>query len=149
SADEIARLCYERFDQLPRRGKPEAGREWTLLAAVLRTARSAKSDQVTKEVVSLATGTKCVGRSAMSPNGDVLNDSHAEVIARRGCVRYLIQELHRAVTGGDSAVFCRAEQRGKWKLKPGVSFHFFCSHTPCGDASIVPMTDSPSCGFFS
>lgn len=45
SADEIARLCYERFDQLPRRGKPEAGREWTLLAAVLRTARSAKSDQ--------------------------------------------------------------------------------------------------------
>ncbi|CAF98939.1 unnamed protein product, partial [Tetraodon nigroviridis] len=84
---EIARLCYERFDQLPRRGKPEAGREWTLLAAVLRTARSAKSDQVTKEVVSLATGTKCVGRSAVSPSGDVLNDSHAEVIARRGCVR--------------------------------------------------------------
>uniref|UniRef100_H3CTW5 tRNA-specific adenosine deaminase 1 n=1 Tax=Tetraodon nigroviridis TaxID=99883 RepID=H3CTW5_TETNG len=149
---EIARLCYERFDQLPRRGKPEAGREWTLLAAVLRTARSAKSDQglivsfltVTKEVVSLATGTKCVGRSAVSPSGDVLNDSHAEVIARRGCVRYLIQELHRAVTGGDSAVFCRAEQRGKWKLKPGVSFHFFSSHTPCGDASIVPMTDSQS-----
>lgn len=45
--------------------------------------------------------------------------------------RYLIQELHRSVTGGDSSVFCRAEQQGKWKLKPGVSFHFFSSHTPC------------------
>lgn len=45
--------------------------------------------------------------------------------------RYLIQELHRTVTGGDSSVFCRAEQQGKWKLKPGVSFHFFTSHTPC------------------
>jgi len=24
------------------------------------------------------------------------------------------------------------------KLRPGVSFHFFSSHTPCGDASIFP-----------
>lgn len=23
-------------------------------------------------------------------------------------------------------------------LRPGVRFHFFCSHTPCGDASIFP-----------
>lgn len=44
NADEIARLCYERFNQLPRRGKPEPGREWTLLAAVLRVTRCANSD---------------------------------------------------------------------------------------------------------
>ncbi|XP_011605188.2 tRNA-specific adenosine deaminase 1 [Takifugu rubripes] len=144
NADEIATLCYERFHQLPRRGKPEPGREWSLLAAVVKVTRWTPSEEVTKEVVSLATGTKCIGRTALSPNGDVLNDSHAEVIARRGCVRYLIQELHRTVTGGDSSVFCRAEQQGKWKLKPGVSFHFFTSHTPCGDASIIPMSDSQS-----
>ncbi|TKS73090.1 tRNA-specific adenosine deaminase 1 [Collichthys lucidus] len=156
-ADEIAGLCYERFNQLPRRGKPEPGREWTLLAAVVQLTRCA--DTVKKEVVSLGTGTKCIGRTAMSPkvscvkntdrfssirSGDVLNDSHAEVIARRGCIRYLIQELHGAVSAGDSSVFCRADQRGKWKLKPGVSFLFFTSHTPCGDASIIPMTDSES-----
>ncbi|XP_045893528.1 tRNA-specific adenosine deaminase 1 isoform X1 [Micropterus dolomieu] len=141
NADEIAKLCYERFKQLPRRGKPEPGREWTLLAAVVQITRCANSDTVEKEVVSLGTGTKCIGQTAMSPNGDVLNDSHAEVIARRGCVRYLIQELHRAVSGGDSSVFCQADQRGKWRLQPGVSFLFFTSHTPCGDASIIPMTD--------
>lgn len=45
--------------------------------------------------------------------------------------RYLIQELHRAVSGGDSSVFCQADERGKWKLQPGVSFLFFTSHTPC------------------
>lgn len=45
SADEIASLCYEHFKQLPRRGRPEAGREWTLLAAVLRITRCPKSDE--------------------------------------------------------------------------------------------------------
>lgn len=43
NADEIASLCYERFNQLPRRGKPEPGREWTLLAAVLKLTRRANS----------------------------------------------------------------------------------------------------------
>ncbi|XP_040895033.1 tRNA-specific adenosine deaminase 1 [Toxotes jaculatrix] len=143
-ADEIANLCYERFNQLPRRGKPEPGREWTLLAAVVKITQSANSDTVKKEVVSMGTGTKCVGQTLMSPRGDILNDSHAEVIARRGCIRYLIQELHRAVSGEDSSVFGPADQTGKWRLQPGVSFLFFTSHTPCGDASIIPMTDSQS-----
>ncbi|KAG7453682.1 tRNA-specific adenosine deaminase 1 isoform X1 [Solea senegalensis] len=145
NADEIAKLCYGRFDELPRRGKPEAGREWTLLAAVVKLSPGAQSDTVKTEVVSMGTGTKCIGQTHMSPTGDVLNDSHAEIIARRGCVRYLIQELYRAVSCGDSSVFCVSEeQQGKWRLQPGVSFLFFTSHTPCGDASIIPMTDSQS-----
>nr|XP_019967334.1 PREDICTED: tRNA-specific adenosine deaminase 1 isoform X1 [Paralichthys olivaceus] len=143
-ADEVARLCYERLEALPRRGRPEAGREWTLLAAVLQRRRCAASHSVKTEVVSLGTGTKCIGQTQMSPNGDVLNDSHAEVIARRGCIRYLLQQLHGAVSGGSSSVFCPSEEQGKWRLQPGVSFLFFTSHTPCGDASIIPLTDSPS-----
>ncbi|XP_068169895.1 tRNA-specific adenosine deaminase 1 isoform X2 [Antennarius striatus] len=118
-ADEIFSLCFERFKRLPTKGKPEPGREWTLLAAVIKTTRRGDA-------------------------GDVLNDSHAEVIARRGCVRYLMQELHQAVVGGNSSVFCQAEERGKWRLRPGVSFIFFTSHTPCGDASIIPFNDSRS-----
>ncbi|XP_029379691.1 tRNA-specific adenosine deaminase 1 isoform X1 [Echeneis naucrates] len=144
NADEIANLCYERFEQLPRKGKPEPGREWTLLAAVVKTTRCLRSDTVKHEVVSLGTGTKCIGQTHMSPKGDALNDSHAEVIARRGCIRYLIQELHRAVSAGTSTVFCPADHQGKWRLQPGVSFIFFTSHTPCGDASIIPMTDCGS-----
>ncbi|KAM7002614.1 tRNA-specific adenosine deaminase 1 [Tautogolabrus adspersus] len=143
-ADEIAELCYDRFKQLPRRGKPEPGREWSLLAAVVKISRCVNSDTVDKEVVSLGTGTKCIGQTAMSPNGDVLNDSHAEVIARRGCIRYLMAELLGAVSGEDSSVFCRGDERGKWRLQPGVSFIFFTSHTPCGDASIIPMADIQS-----
>ncbi|KAG5839802.1 hypothetical protein ANANG_G00208860 [Anguilla anguilla] len=149
SADEIARLCYNRFDELPKRGKPEPGREWTLLAAVVKVSEAPSQGQpgrkvVEKEVVSLGTGTKCIGQSAMSPRGDVLNDSHAEIIARRGFVRYLTEELRRAVVGEGSRVFCPGDERGKWRLLDGVSFLFFTSHTPCGDASIIPMIDSQS-----
>lgn len=141
-ADEIARLCYDRFGKLPTKGKPESGREWTLLAAVVQLSRCSQSGDVKKEVVSMGTGTKCIGKSSMSPNGDILNDSHAEVIARRGCLRYLTLELQRAVRGEESSVFGRADQPGKWKLNPNVSFLFFTSHTPCGDASIIPMTET-------
>ncbi|XP_061678322.1 tRNA-specific adenosine deaminase 1 isoform X2 [Syngnathoides biaculeatus] len=142
TADEIAKLCYERFNELPRRGKPEPGREWTPLAAVVKITQCANLGTVEKEVVSLGSGTKCIGQTAMSPKGDVLNDSHAEVIARRGCVRYLTQELHSAVSGRGSSVFCQTVHHGKWRLQPGISFLFFTSHTPCGDASIIPMKSS-------
>ncbi|KAG7231053.1 hypothetical protein INR49_025083 [Caranx melampygus] len=125
NADEIAKLCFERFNQLPRRGslsRAESGPYWPLWS---------KSPGV-------------LTLTQVGQRSDILNDSHAEVIARRGCVRYLIQELHRAVSSADSSVFRPADQQGKWCLQPGVSFLFFTSHTPCGDASIIPMTDSQS-----
>ena len=34
-ADRVAWLCYEKYDALPRTGKPQMGREWTLMAAVV------------------------------------------------------------------------------------------------------------------
>ncbi|XP_041967203.1 tRNA-specific adenosine deaminase 1 isoform X1 [Alosa sapidissima] len=142
--DKIARLCYDHFRNLPKRGKPELGREWTLLAAVVEVRDNPNGEKIELKVVSLGTGTKCIGRAAMSPKGDVLNDSHAEIIARRGCVRYLMEQLRLAVLGESSALFCPAEEMGKWKVHPEVSFVFFTSHTPCGDASIIPMMESPS-----
>uniref|UniRef100_A0A672RWE4 tRNA-specific adenosine deaminase 1 n=1 Tax=Sinocyclocheilus grahami TaxID=75366 RepID=A0A672RWE4_SINGR len=115
SPDEMANLCYNHFSKLPKRAKPEAGREWTLLAA---------------QVVSLGTGTKCIGQSAMRLKV-TLNDSHAEVIAQRARVRCLTEQLFRAESGQSSEVFCPVSEEGKWTVKPGVSFLFFTSQTPC------------------
>lgn len=36
TADEIAQLCYAHYVKLPKQGKPEPNREWTLLAAVVK-----------------------------------------------------------------------------------------------------------------
>ncbi|KAK6479981.1 tRNA-specific adenosine deaminase 1 isoform X1 [Huso huso] len=150
SADEIVSLCCEHYStKLPRKGMPESGREWTLLAAVVKikavpeedSASSGERQKASKEVVALGTGTKCIGQSKMSKNGDVLNDSHAEVVARRGFLRYLCYQLLLAVRGEESSIFTPGAEKGKWRLKPGLSFVFFTSHTPCGDASIIPMMD--------
>nr|XP_004659551.2 tRNA-specific adenosine deaminase 1 isoform X2 [Jaculus jaculus] len=150
TADEIAQLCYEHYSiKLPKRGKPERNREWTLLAAVVKIQSPAdqacdtldKPVRVTKEVVSMGTGTKCIGQSKMRKSGDVLNDSHAETIARRSFQRYLLSQLHAAVSLKDDSIFVPGIQSGLWRLRPDLSFVFFSSHTPCGDASIIPMLE--------
>ncbi|KAF5918599.1 hypothetical protein HPG69_005034 [Diceros bicornis minor] len=151
TADEIARLCYEHYGvRLPKQGKPEPNREWTLLAAVVKIQPAAdqacdspdKPAQATKEVVSMGTGTKCIGQSKMRKSGDILNDSHAEVIARRSFQRYLLHQLHLATALEEDSIFVPGTQRGLWKLRPELLFVFFSSHTPCGDASIIPMLES-------
>ncbi|XP_040838284.1 tRNA-specific adenosine deaminase 1 [Ochotona curzoniae] len=143
TADEIAQLCYEHYGvRLPKQGKPEPDREWTLLAAIVKIqCPPAKPGPVTKEVVSMGTGTKCIGQSKMRRSGDILNDSHAEIIARRGFQRYLLHQLQLAATMKERSIFVPGTQKGLWKLRPDHFFVFFSSHTPCGDASIIPMLE--------
>ncbi|XP_076989194.1 tRNA-specific adenosine deaminase 1 isoform X2 [Tamandua tetradactyla] len=157
TVNEVAQLCYQHYEtRLPRQGKPEPNREWTLLAAIVKiqpiTDQACDSPdkpvRVTKEVVSMGTGTKCIGQSKMRKSGDILNDSHAEIIARRSFQRYLLHQLQLAASLKEDSIFVPGTQRGQWKLRPDLFFVFFSSHTPCGDASIIPMLefeDQPCC----
>ncbi|XP_051884354.1 tRNA-specific adenosine deaminase 1 [Pristis pectinata] len=150
TADEIASMCYAHYStKLPKKGLPAPGREWTLLAAVVKVEEksnmqsicSSESNDVLLEVVAMGTGSKCIGQTKMSKSGDVVNDSHAEVTARRGFLRYLYYQLKEAFKNKNS-IFISSSQKAKWKLKPGITFVFFISHTPCGDASIIPMIEN-------
>jgi len=126
-------LCYDFFDKLPKTGKPKPN-EWTVLSGVVK---SNKDEDL--EVISLGTGSKCLSMTQMSPEGNVLNDSHAEVLARRGFIRYLYEQIELSTEKKDSILSKNPD--GKFTLTSGVHFHFFSSQTPCGDASIITDDD--------
>ncbi|KAK4814554.1 hypothetical protein QYF61_023753 [Mycteria americana] len=146
SADEIAELCYLHYrTRLPKQGKPDPNREWTSLAAVVKVESATQGEvlaspgnlQVTKEVVAMGTGTKCIGQNKMRKTGDILNDSHAEIVAKRSFQRYLLHQMWLAASHQQCSIFIPGTETGKWILKPNTIFVFFSS----GDASIIPMSE--------
>ncbi|KAG8437463.1 hypothetical protein GDO86_008241 [Hymenochirus boettgeri] len=139
SADEIAALSYEHYStRLPKQKLPDPSREWTLLATVIQV-ESIEEKKEIKKVVALGTGTKCIGQSKLRKTGDVISDSHAEIIAKRSFQRYLLYQLSLVVSESTESIFIPGTEVGKWMIKPRISFVFFTSHTPCGDASIIPV----------
>ncbi|XP_058815972.1 tRNA-specific adenosine deaminase 1 [Topomyia yanbarensis] len=137
-ADRISKVSLEKFDSLPKTGKPNADFQWTILSAIVKVESNNVDSNV--EVVALGTGTKCLGSTQLSDKGDILNDSHAEVLARRGFVRYLLKEMKSSLSKRSSIFDCSLESR-KFILKKGITFHFFTTHSPCGDASIYEQSD--------
>ncbi|XP_075972007.1 adenosine deaminase, tRNA-specific 1 [Anticarsia gemmatalis] len=131
--DKVVENCFSLYSNLPKTGKP-IEKEWTVLSCFIKYDRSDGSI----EVVSLGTGSKCIGATKMSPKGDVLNDSHAEVFARRGLLIYLYENIAKTFQG-ESTIFVRENEN--LKLKDGIEFIFYSSQLPCGDASI-----NPKCG---
>lgn len=131
-ASNVADLSYEQFERLGKAGKPLKDKEWTVLSTF------SKHDLTTGhlKLISLATGTKCLSANNLHRNGYKLHDSHAEVIARRGFLCYILSEMKKASSGMESD-FHISNETGKFLLRNTISYHFFTTHPPCGDASIV------------
>lgn len=132
-ANAVAEISLQRYDRLPISAKPNKPGEWTLLATIV----IALGEKM--KVVSLGTGSKCIGHNKMSLLGDILNDSHAEIMARRGFVRYLYDQVKIVNQSGQSEIFSHVDSNtNKCVLEENIKFYLFISHTPCGDASIIP-----------
>lgn len=134
--EEVSQLCFDKFKTLPKTGKP-SGNEWTVLAGVVLQNRQSSKQQV----VSIGCGTKCIGSSKLCSRGLILNDSHAEVLARRGLMRFLYYQLNKTIAGDNQTVFEWLKEKQKFRLKHEISFHFFSTQTPCGDACIKANTN--------
>ncbi|XP_013117971.2 double-stranded RNA-specific editase Adar-like [Stomoxys calcitrans] len=134
-ADTIGRLVLEKFDEIMKQQEAYARRK--VLAGIVMT-RNMNFNEA--QIISITTGTKCVGGEHISINGSVLNDSHAEIVSRRCFMKFVYSqlELHFSQATANQSIFVRNHRNAQYpyKLKPGIHFHLYINTAPCGDARI-------------
>ncbi|CAN6568072.1 unnamed protein product [Malus baccata var. baccata] len=154
---KVSDKVFALYNSLPKKGKPQ-GREVTVLAAFLLSSPSQEL-----EVVALGTGTKCIGRSLRSPHGDVVNDSHAEIIARRSLLRFFYAQIQclsqicsKKSDDDESTQIQNCDAKNlifeldpggdgerKYTMKKDWNLHLYISQLPCGVASPSSLLSPP------
>lgn len=126
-ADSISHAVLDKFDALPKKGKPISGSEWTVLAGFVLISNG------THECVAIGTGLKCCNKNQISHG--CLNDSHAEIIAKRGLQLFLGAQCKLKNSKYVS------NHGGKFKLNCD-RLALYVSQAPCGDASTTMLLNS-------
>ncbi|XP_042596859.1 double-stranded RNA-specific adenosine deaminase-like isoform X2 [Cyprinus carpio] len=135
--DQIAMVSHQRFNALTARIQHSLLGRKILATIVMR-----KGSDTLGTVVSLGTGNRCVKGEELSLRGDTVNDCHAEIISRRGFIRFLYGELMKHwESPGDETIFEVADD-GKLKIKSDVTFHLYISTAPCGDGALFDKSCS-------
>ncbi|KAJ3309948.1 hypothetical protein HDV04_005517 [Boothiomyces sp. JEL0838] len=109
--DKIAQCVVTKFNNLKKSGKPNQT-QWTVLAGIV------EYNDTDMRCVAIGTGTKCLPKSKLESDGQLVFDSHAEVLARRCLKRYLLSYKD---------------------LLPNAKYAMYTSHAPCGDASQLQL----------
>uniref|UniRef100_A0A8C6LYV9 Adenosine deaminase RNA specific n=1 Tax=Nothobranchius furzeri TaxID=105023 RepID=A0A8C6LYV9_NOTFU len=133
--DQIAMLSHQRFNALTTRIQHSLLGRKILATIVMRRGEGLGT------VVSLGTGNRCVKGEELSLKGETVNDCHAEIISRRGFVRFLYSELLRHYDGADDSIFEPGEDN-KLQIKPDITFHLYISTAPCGDGALFDKSCS-------
>lgn len=82
---------------------------------------------------------KVLPATRLPPLGDTLHDSHAEVLARRGFVRWLMEEASKLIKG-DKHEDILEWQEGLFKLRDGVEVWLYVSTLPVRLPSQLPVS---------
>ncbi|KAI5832728.1 hypothetical protein K523DRAFT_297677 [Schizophyllum commune Tattone D] len=134
--DLIARLVFDTYSSTGY--KPSNPSQFTILAAffLYRSSTSLSSYAAKFKILSLGTGTKCLPTSQLPLHGEALHDSHAEIIARRGAIRWVLEEIQRmSQSDTTSSDWLTNNSKATYKLRAGVHVGMYISTLPCGDAS--------------
>ncbi|KAI0047732.1 adenosine deaminase/editase [Auriscalpium vulgare] len=122
---------------------PQPGK-FSILASISIVRLAPESTTPSIKVISLGTGSKCLPVDRLPLNGDALHDSHAEVLARRGAVRWLLEEVLRDADEPSEWIIKGLD--GLFRLRPQVELCLYVSTVPCGDAStrLLASAQEPS-----
>nr|CAD7442148.1 unnamed protein product [Timema bartmani] len=129
----VPRLVVSKFQVLIENHPTHSRRK--VLAGIVMTTGLQMDDAI---VISVATGTKCINGEHMSERGASLNDTHAEIIARRCLCDYLYTQLEMHLNPDlmSQSIFVHREDKKGYKLRENVKFHLFINTAPCGDARV-------------
>ena len=75
----------------------------------------------------------------MNESGLVLNDLHAEVLAKRSLQKSIYKEMVWLAEQEqvESCILLEKTESKMFKLREGVKLHLFVTEPPCGDASML------------
>ncbi|KKA27782.1 hypothetical protein TD95_004963 [Thielaviopsis punctulata] len=136
--DVITQCVLDEFAKLPAARKPTIRsngiHEWVPCSGIV-----AKFGGHFK-CICLGTGMKCLPASKLpQANGNAIHDWHAEIVTLRALNLFLLSECENILRDGsyksDVIEQCQDSAR-PFRVKPGVTFHMYCSEAPCGDASM-------------
>ncbi|KAK2858648.1 hypothetical protein Q5P01_003268 [Channa striata] len=134
-ADSIFHLVREKYRSLVGSCSPAHTRHKSLAGIVMTRGLDLRHAQV----VVLSTGTKCINGEYLSDQGQVVNDCHAEVTARRALLRFLYSQLELFLSkrpeDWEESIFVRHKECS-YRLRENVHFHMYISTSPCGDGRL-------------
>ena len=127
-ADKITQLSHNHFQQALQ-AVPAAMPGRKVIACFIM------ENQLTDtlQVISMGSGTRCVEGHKLSLEGQVVNDMHAEVVARRSLRRFFYSELHKFYGESGDTIFVATD--GWAVVKDHIKFHLYISTAPCGDGA--------------
>uniref|UniRef100_A0A3B3U2W3 Adenosine deaminase RNA specific B2 (inactive) n=1 Tax=Poecilia latipinna TaxID=48699 RepID=A0A3B3U2W3_9TELE len=126
--ESIYRLVREKYSQLSDGCSSSSHGRHKVLAGIVMTRGF---DLGSAQVVSLATGTKCLDSDRLKEDGWTLRDCHAEVLSRRALVRFFYSQLELLLWSNQFSS-CQLS----FIKHGGIRFHMYVSLSPCGDARL-------------
>ena len=140
-ADRIARLSVDFF----RRNCPPdllQSYKQTVVSTIILSQQISTTNPVSVEltVISMGVGTKVLPYALVCEDDNIglrVRDCHAEVLAHRGMLRFLTDQilLAKSLITDKESIF-QTTTDGKLTLRAGFAFHLYTSSQPCGNASI-------------
>ncbi|XP_045444737.1 double-stranded RNA-specific editase B2 [Pipistrellus kuhlii] len=134
-ADSVSQMVTQKFRELTVGLTSMHARHRALAGIVMTKGLDVRQAQV----VVLSSGTKCISGEYISDQGLVVNDCHAETVARRALLHFLYAqlELHLSKRREDweRSIFMRLKDGG-YRLRDNTLFHLYVSTSPCGDARL-------------